>query len=50
MKNSTFVPFLIGMSTLLSACGGSMADLEQYISETKQAHHGSVEPLPEFSE
>lgn len=41
---------LIGISSLLSACGGSMDDLEQFIQETKQAHHGTVEPLPEFPE
>ena len=27
-----------------------MADLDQFIIETKQSHHGSVEPLPEFPE
>ncbi len=27
-----------------------MADLEHFISETKQAHHGKVDPLPEFPE
>ncbi|MFT6301173.1 MAG: type IV pilus assembly protein PilP [Granulosicoccus sp.] len=41
---------LIGISTLLSACGGSMADLDHFINETKQSHHGAVEPLPEFPE
>jgi type IV pilus assembly protein PilP len=41
---------LIGISSLLSACEGSMADLDLFIHETKQAHHGTVEPLPEFPE
>jgi type IV pilus assembly protein PilP len=50
MQGLTLIPLIIGISTLLSACGGSMADLEQYINETKQSHHGTVEPLPEFPE
>ena len=41
---------LIGIASLLTACGGSMADLEQFIAQTKQAHHGKVDPLPEFPE
>lgn len=39
---------LFGCLTLLTACGGDMSDLEQFIAETKQAHHGKVDPLPEF--
>ena len=42
---------LIALASLLSACGGgSMEDLEQFISETKQAHHGAIEPIPIFPE
>jgi len=41
---------VVGLSTFISACGGSMADLEQFISQTKQAHHGKVDPLPQFPE
>lgn len=32
----------------LCSCGGDMSDLEQFIAATKQAHHGKVDPLPEF--
>ena len=39
---------LLVSTSLLTACGGDMSDLEQFIDETKQAHHGKVEPLPEF--
>lgn len=49
MNRLTLIP-LIGITTLLSACGGSMADLEQFINETKQSHHAAVDPLPEFPE
>lgn len=49
MNRLTLIP-LIGISSLLSACGGSMADLDQFINETKQSHHGMVDPLPEFPE
>jgi type IV pilus assembly protein PilP len=49
MRRSKLIP-LIGISSLLSSCGGSIADLEQFITETKQSHHGTVEPLPEFPE
>ena len=39
---------LLGFSALLTACGGDMSDLDAFIAETKQAHHGKVDPLPEF--
>ncbi len=34
----------------LSACAGDMSDLDRFIIETKQKHHGKVDPLPEFAE
>ena len=39
---------VLGIATLLGACGGETADLEQFIAETKTKHHGKVDPLPEF--
>lgn len=39
---------LFGFMTMLTACGGDMSDLELFIDETKHAHHGRVDPLPEF--
>ena len=39
---------LLGLSTVLAACGGDMSDLEQFIDETKTLYHGQVDPLPEF--
>lgn len=39
---------LLSVVTLLSACGGDMSDLEQFIDETKTRHIGKVDPLPEF--
>ncbi len=39
---------LLGCLSMLTACGGDMSDLEQFISDTKQKHHGKVDPLPEF--
>jgi len=50
MQRLTIIP-LIGITSLLTACGGgSMADLDHFIAETKQAHQGKVDPLPEFPE
>lgn len=50
MNRLTLIP-IIGMTSLLTACGGgSMADLDQFIASTKLAHHGKVDPLPEFPE
>lgn len=39
---------LLGLTVMLSACGGDMSDLEQFIDQTKSSHHGQVDPLPEF--
>lgn len=39
---------LLGLASVLSACGGDMSDLEQFIETTKGKHHGSVEQLPDF--
>ncbi len=33
----------------LSACGGDMDDLDQYINETKAKPGGRIEPLPEIT-
>jgi len=42
-------PFsLIALAATLSACGGDMSDLDQFIEETKSKHAGKVDPLPEF--
>ena len=38
----------LALAALLGACGGDMSDLERFIDETKQKHHGRVDPLPEF--
>lgn len=47
MQRLKIIP-LLSLTTILTACGGDMSDLEQFIDETKQAHHGKVDPLPEF--
>ena len=47
MQRLKLIP-LFGFTTLLTACGGDMSDLDAFIDETKQAHHGKVAPLPEF--
>lgn len=47
MQRLKLIP-LFGLMSMLTACGGDMSDLEQFIEETKQAHHGKVDPLPEF--
>ncbi len=39
---------VLGLSSLLAACGGDMSDLHQFIEATKQRHIGKVDPLPEF--
>ncbi len=38
----------IALTTLLSGCDRSMADLESYVQDRRQAHAGYVEPLPEY--
>jgi len=47
MRRHNLIP-LLGLATVLGACGGDMSDLETFIEKTKQAHHGQVDPLPEF--
>lgn len=47
MRRLKYIP-LFGFTTILAACGGDMSDLEAFIAETKQAHHGEVDPIPEF--
>ncbi|MFK7993027.1 MAG: pilus assembly protein PilP [Granulosicoccus sp.] len=47
MQRLKLIP-LFGFTALLTACGGDMSDLELFIDTTKQAHHGKVDPLPEF--
>ncbi len=47
MARLTLLP-LLGLASVLSACGGDMSDLEQFIETTKNKHHGSVEQLPDF--
>ncbi len=47
MRRLKIIP-LLGLATVLSACGGDMSDLEQFIDQTKNKHHGKVDPLPEF--
>ena len=47
MRRLKLIP-LLGFTTLITACGGDMSDLDAFIAETKQAHHGKVDPLPEF--
>ena len=39
---------LLGVAAVLSSCGGDMSDLTSFINETKQAHQGKVDPIPEF--
>ena len=46
---STALPgALLALAALLGGCAGEMGDLERFIAETKQKHHGKVDPLPEF--
>jgi len=47
MRRLKLLP-LLGLASVLSACGGDMSDLEQFITTTKGKHHGRVDPLPEF--
>lgn len=39
---------ICALAASLAACGGDMSDLRQFIDQTKQKHHGKVDPLPEF--
>jgi len=36
------------MMTMLTACGGGMEDIQQYVAEVKQRKGGGIEPLPEI--
>lgn len=36
------------MTLVLTACGGGMQDLEQYIGEVKERPGGRIEPLPQI--
>lgn len=47
MRRLKIIP-LFGLTAILAACGGDMSDLDAFIAQTKQAHHGKVDPLPEF--
>ena len=47
MQRLKIIP-LLGLTAMLSSCGGDMSDLESFIAETKQAHQGMVDPVPEF--
>ena len=40
---------LVLSTLLLTACGGDMDDLDQYINETKVKPGGRIEPLPEIT-
>lgn len=39
---------LIALTSLLNGCERSMADLDEYVKDRRQAHAGFVEPLPEY--
>lgn len=39
--------FLIGLTSLAS-CSQDISDLQTFISQTKSAHVGSVQPIPQF--
>jgi len=47
MRRLKLLP-LLSVASVLSACGGDMSDLEQYIEVTKNSHSGAVEELPDF--
>jgi len=38
----------VSMALALTACGGGMSDLEQYVAEVKQRPGGRIEPLPQI--
>lgn len=40
---------LFSSALLLSACGGDMTDLEQYVAKVKARPAGIVEPIPELT-
>jgi len=39
---------VVSAALALSACGGGMGDLEDYIAETKERPGGRIEPLPQI--
>jgi type IV pilus assembly protein PilP len=39
---------LIALTLTLSACGGGMRDLDQYVADVKSRQFGQLEPLPEI--
>jgi len=39
---------IVSIALLLTACGGGMGDLEDYIAEVKQRPGGRIEPLPQI--
>jgi len=47
MRRMKLIP-LVALVSTLTACGGDMSDLERFIDETKNKHHGKVDPIPEF--
>lgn len=47
MQSMKLIP-LVALVSTLTACGGDMSDLDRFIDETKNKHHGKVDPLPEF--
>lgn len=46
------LPLAMGLaaSTLLSACGDRMADLEQYVAEVKNRKTNNIEPIPQIKQ
>ena len=47
MKRRTLSLTLV-LAAALGGCAGDTSDLDRFIAETKQKHHGKVDPLPEF--
>jgi len=39
---------VVSVALMLSACGGGMGDLEDYIADVKQQPGGRIEPLPQI--
>lgn len=39
---------LVALSLALTACGGGMRDLDQYVADVKSRQFGQLEPLPEI--
>ncbi len=51
MKNIITILAIVisGLSSITSCSTHSMTDLDEFIAQTKNKHHGKVDPLPEFS-